>query len=383
MLFKFKKLMILKRVSSLVLIVFLMSCTPKAQQTEVVNTPESVPVEATRYLYVTAGACYSGNNTTFTNLTSSNQIYRLDLTSGKKEITIADYFSGPSNNGDSPVSTANFDSDHIAILIENTTSPSLRRIEIVDKKDRGTRNTLSNNITALSAQVRHFTKLSSGDFLISKSSAVEFISQNNVRIGAPFINATAAPCTTSTTLIPKTLTLSNGKIVFLHAATGQNRFGIFASTGGTTCSTAQAAPNANSFPTAAFYDSDNKRLFVSYSGNATTVDLNSIYTYLINESTGAISSPQKIYDALDYPATYSYLLYGISEMTYDPTTKTVFIATAISNAATIVNYSIEKFSYDATQIGVANSKVLNRVGTTPFFPFDNDTKCIAHLRVGE
>jgi hypothetical protein len=383
MLFKFKKLVILKCVPCLTLIAILMSCTPKPQQAAEVNNSETAAVETKRYLYVTAGACYSGNNTTFTNLTSSNQIYRLDLTTGKKDMTVADYFSGPSTNGDTPVSTVNFDNDHIAVLVENTTTPSLRRIEIVDKKDRGTRSTLSNNITALSAQVRHLTKLSSGDFLISKSTAVEFISQNNVRIGAPYINATAAPCATSTTLIPKTLTLSNGKIVFLHAATGQNRFGIFAPTGGTTCSAVQAAPNANSFPSAAFYDSENKRLFVSYSGNATTVDLNSIYTYLIDENTGVISSPQKIYDASDYPATYSYLLYGISDMTYDPTTKTVYIATANSNATTIVNYSIEKFTYDSSQIGVANSRVLNRIGSTPFFPFDNDTKCISHLRVGD
>ena len=383
MLFKFIKMIIFKSFFCLLVLKISISCTPKSKEAETSTTAAPVIAEVKRFLYVTAGACYSGNNTSFTNLTSSNQVYRLDMTSGKKDMTIADYFSGPSNNGDSPVATLNFDTERIAVLVENTTTATLRRIEVIEKKERGARNTLSNNTTALSSQVRHFTKLASGDFLISKSTAVEFISQGNARIGAPFINATAAPCATSTTLIPKTLTLSNGKIVFLHAATGVNRFGIFPSTGGTTCSVAQAAPNANAFPTAAFYDSENKRLFVSYAGNATTTDLNSIYSYLVNESTGAISSPQKVYDSVDYPVTYGFLLYGISDMTYDSATKSVFIATAISNATTVVNYSIEKFTYDSSQLGVDNTKVLNRVGTAPFFAFDNDTKCIAHLRVGE
>ncbi|WP_409478123.1 hypothetical protein [Pseudobdellovibrio sp. HCB154] len=343
---------------------------------------ESSSTSDSRYLYVASGVCYSGNNTTFSNTTSSNLIYRLSLETGAVDSTIADYFSSPSNTGDSPASIVDGDSNYLYALIENTTTTSLRRIEKIEKRSNGARSIFSNNTTALSAQLRHLLKLSNGDFAVSKSTGVEYLTSGNVRLGAPYINATAAPCNTSTTLIPKVLTLSNGKFVFLHAAAAQNRFGIFATTGGTTCSAAQAAPNANAFPTAAFYDSTNAKLFVAYAGNAVTTDLNSIYMYSIDESTNAISGATKIYDASLYPGTYSYLLYGVSEMVYDAATSSVYIATATTTATTVVNYAIEKFTYDPTQIGVDATKILVRSGTTPFFEYGSDTKCISKMFIG-
>ena len=338
---------------------------------------------SSRYLYVAAGVCYSGNNTTFANTTSSNQVYRIDLTSGQREAIIADYFASPSSAGDSPAAIASIDSENLYVLVENATNAALRRVEKVEKKSNGARSAFSNNTTALSAALRSMTLLSNGDLLVAKNTAVEYLTSANARVGAPYINATAAPCATSTTLIPKALTLSNGKVVFLHAATGQNRFGIFNTAGGTTCAVNQAAPNAVAFPTTAVYDSTNNKLIVAYAGNASTTDLNSIYIYIVNETTGAITSPQKIYDASLYPSTYSYLLYGISAMTYDAQTSTIFIATAINNATTVVNYSIEKFTYNPALIGVTNSQVLTRVGTSPFYPYDNDTRCISDLLVSD
>lgn len=336
------------------------------------------------YLYVASGVCYSGSNTTYSNTGASNRIYRVDPTTGQRDALIADYYAFPSSGGDSPVALASLDSNTLGVLVENTTTVSLRRVEKVAKKPSGTRSTFSNNITALSAQLRSFTQLPSKDFLISKSTAIEFITSLNTRIGAPFISASVAPCATSTTLIPKVLTLSNGKIVFLHAAASQNRIGVYATSGGTTCATATAAPNAASFPTAAFYDAANTKLFVAYAGNAATADLNSIYVYTVNESTGVLSSPQKIYDASGYPATYPYLLYGISAMTYDAASKSVFISTATTTAAAIVTpYAIEKFTYDSAQIGVDNAKVLTRVGTSPFIPYDADTKCISDMIIAD
>jgi hypothetical protein len=338
---------------------------------------------ASRYLYVSTGLCYSGNNTTFTATTASNQIYRLDLSTGQRDAVIADYFASPANAGDSPVAIQSIDSNFLYVLVENATTTTLRRIERVEKKAAGNRSTFSNNTTALSAALRSLVLLSNGDVLASKGTAIEYLTAANARVGAPFISASAAPCNTSTTLIPKTLTLSNGKIVFLHAATGQNRFGIFNTSGGTTCAVNQAAPNANAFPTTAIYDSANSRLIVAYSGNASTTDLNSIYAYSINETTGAVTSPQKIYDASLYPATYSYLLYGISAMALDTTNGHLYIATAINNATTVVNYSIEKFTYAPSQLGVDNTKVLTRVGSTPFYPYDNDTRCISSMEVSD
>lgn len=336
---------------------------------------------AGRYLYVASGACYSGNNTTFSNLTSSNMIYRIDLSSGQRDLVIGDYWASPSSAGDSPVGIAQMDTNHIYALIENTSTGAVRRVEKIEKASRGVRSIVSNNVTALNAQLRSLLVNSAGDFLISKSTAVEYITSTNGRIGAPFISASAAPCNSSTTLISKLVSLPNGKIVFLHAAAGQNRFGIFNSTGGTTCASAQAAPNANSYPTAAFYDSEHTRLIVAYSGNALTTDINSIYAYSIDESTAAITDPQKIYDASLYPSSYNYLLYGVSEMAYDSQTKSIYIATAITASSPVVNYAIEKFSYNANQIGIDNNKVLVRSSSSPFYSYGNDTRCISQMMI--
>jgi hypothetical protein len=346
--------------------------------------PEEVLVAAnTRFLYVASGVCYSGGNTTFTNATSSNLIYRLGLNSGAIDATIADYFSSPSNPGDSPAGMVDGDGNYLYVLIENTTTASLRRIEKVEKKSNGSRSIFSNNAAALNAQVRNLFKLPNGDFAVSKSTAIEYFTASNVRLGTPYISATSGACATSTTLISKVLTLPNGKFIFLHAGAGQNRIGIFAATGGTTCLAAQAAPTANAFPTAAIYDAVNAKLIVAYAGNAAgATDVNSIYVYSIDEATNAITSPEKIYDASLYPGSYSYLLYGISEMAYDPTTGSIFIATTTSTASTVANYAIEKFRYNPSQIGVDNTQVLVRSGSAPFLQYGNDTKCISKMFIG-
>ncbi|MFP5520243.1 MAG: hypothetical protein ACLGGX_10085 [Bdellovibrionia bacterium] len=327
-------------------------------------------------------SCYSGNNTTFTNITSSNLIFRVNKNNGKFDQVIADYFATPANYGDSPAYIVDGSKDYFYALIENTTTAGLRRLEKIEKNSWA-RSIFSNNTTALSTPLRSFIRLNNGDFVISKSSALEYINASNARIGAPYINPTAAPCNTSTTLISKVLQLNNGNFVFIHAAASQNRIGIFSATGGTACLTAQAAPVATAFPSAMAYDRINNKLFVAYAGNSTAVDLNSIYAYDINETTNTISNPQKIYDANAYPATYGYLLYGVSEMYLDQSNNTLFVATAVSNATTVANYSIEKFRVYPERIGTANSTVLQRLGNAPFYNFANDTRCISGMFVGE
>ena len=350
----------------------ILSCQPKKNDEVSANS---------NYLYVSTGACYSGNNTSFSNTTSSNEVFRLNLDSGVRDLSVADYFASPSSAGDSPAAIANADSENIYVLVENSTTASLRRIERVKKKQDGDRLTVSNNTTAFNAQLRDLKVLSNGDFLISKTSGVEYITAANARIGTPFISPTVAPCASSATLIPKVLTLANGKVVFLHAATGQNRFGIFTTAGGTTCSVSQSPVNAAAFPVAAVYDSANTKLIVAYSGNAATTELNVIYAYTINETTNAVTSAQKIYDSSAYPTTYSYLLYGISSMVLDSANNMIYISTAISTATTVVNYVIEKFRYDSTKIGVDNSNVLTRVGTAPFYNYGTDTRCISSMMI--
>lgn len=353
---------------------------------------DEAATSSSRYLYVASGACYSGGgNTAFSNTTSSNVVYRINLSTGVKDITVADYNSSPSQAGDSPVGIASIDSENLYVLVENTTTAGARRIERVAKSTDGNRTLFSNNTTALSAQLRGMSLLSNGDFLISKSTALEKITSANVRVlkGAnPYVNAPAAPCATSTTLMSKVSTMSNQFILFLHAATSQNRFGFVKAEGygaGGDCTPAQAAPNTASFPVASAYDSLNSKLLVAYAGSSTATDINSIYAYSITETASSITvgAANKIYDANAYPTTYPYLLYGISEMVLDPTENALYVATAINTSTTVVNYAIEKFSYDATQIGVSNSSVLTRSGSTPFYDYGGDTKCIADMMIAD
>jgi hypothetical protein len=336
-----------------------------------------------RYLYVATGVCYSGNNTTFSNTTSTNQVYRLNLNTGVKEV-IADYFKAPSNAGDSPTGLANINSNEIYVLVENATTATLRRVERVRKAVDGQRSIFSNNTTALSAPLRAISLLANGDMLISKNTAIEYLTAANARVGAPFISATGAPCNTSTTIVPKILTLKNGKIVFTHATANQNRIGIFATTGGTTCEAAQTAPvNASSFTTAMVYDSVNEKLLVAFAGNAATTDFNAIYSYNINETVPSFSSPQKVYDLAQYPGIYPNLLYGISAMAYDSANGHIYIASTITTATTAVNYAIYRFNYNPTQIGVDNTKVLQNPSGIPFYDYGSDTRCIADMMIAD
>lgn len=344
-----------------------------------------------RYLYVASGACYSGGgNTAFSSTTSSNLVYRINLATAVRDTVIADYNASPSQSGDSPVGITSADSQHLYVLVENATAGA-RRIEKIEKKADGARALFNNNTTALSTVLRGLRQLSNGDLLINKNTAIEKITSASIRItkGAnAFVNAPAAPCATSTTLMSKVTTLNNQFIVFLHAATSQNRIGFVKAEGYAAagdCTPAQAAPTAAAFPVAVAYDAVNSKLLVAYAGNSTTTDINSIYSYNVAETptSVALSSPNKIYDASLYPTTYPYLLYGVSEMVLDPVENQLYIATAINTATTVVNYAIEKFSYDPAQIGVSNTAVLTRSGTTPFYSHGADTKCISSMIISD
>ncbi len=155
-------------------------------------------------------------------------------------------------------------------------------------------------------------------------------------------------------------------------------------TAGTDCTAATTYTSlvpVTSSPVAAVYDAANTKLIVAWAGNVVTNNVTSIYAYTIDETTRTITAAQEIYDAADYPGTYPYLLYGVSEMTLDTVNNHLYVATAISTATTIVNFAIEKFTYNAAAIGTSNSTVLTRVGTTPFYPYGLDTKCITAMTV--
>ncbi|MBX3041595.1 MAG: hypothetical protein KF789_12895, partial [Bdellovibrionaceae bacterium] len=130
-------------------------------------------------------------------------------------------------------------------------------------------------------------------------------------------------------------------------------------------------------PSALAWIPEASQLLVAYAGNAVTTDVNSIYVYDITETatTATIGAGTKIYDASEYPGTKNYLLYAISAMTYDASTKSLYISSATTTATTVVQYVIEKFRYDSS------GKTLTRAGSTPFYNYGLDTKCISSLYV--
>lgn len=371
------------KVFLLVAMLFLVtSCNNSKKKDEPVVVPEPskvTDVTKPKYLYVASGACYSGTgNTTFTTATASNLVYRLNLSSGVKDLSIADYYSLPANAGDSPISAIEQDKDNLFVLVENATSG--RRIEKVAKASSPSRSIFSSNTTALSAALKFMVKSSDSGLLISKGAGTEKLTSQGVRMGAPYIGTNlGATCGTTITNISSVTTNPSNKIFFTHAAASNNRWGVISANGYATasdCLAAQAAPNVNSYPVAIVYLAATNQVMVAYAGNSIATDLNSIYVYDFNDSTNAISNPTKIYDANSYVSA-GYLLYGISAMAFDPSDSSLYVATAISSATTVVNYVIEKLSYNST------TKTLTRVGTVPFYNYGVDTKCISSLSIAE
>lgn len=359
----------------LLTLIFLTACNEKKK--EIAPIVEPVAVAAPKHLYVSTGVCYSGTNTTFTATTSSNQSYRLSLTSGQKELSMADYYSLPANSGDSPVGLVDVDSTSAMILVENTSG---RRIEKLSKANNPTRTIFTNNATVLSATLKGIVKTSDGGYLVAKTAGIEKLTSQGIRMGAPYIGtALGATCGATNANINGVAVTPSGKIIYINAAASNNRWGIISANGystATDCLGAQAAPDVNAYPVAVQYIASHSQIMVAYAGNAITANLNSIYVYDFNDTTNAISNATKIYDSNTYVSA-GYLLYGISAMVYNPEDRTLFVATAISNATTVVNYSIEKLAYNP------DAKTLTRSASVPFYSYGVDTKCISSLMIAE
>lgn len=364
-----------KLITLFVLMTLLISCQP------VVDDPSST---APRYLYVSSGLCYSGSGiTTFTSTTSSNLIYRIDTATGIRESILADYSAFPASAGDSPVSIIDWDSNNLLVMVRNGTAG---RLELLPKIG-GTRNSFGTNPaigTILSTAPQNMAKSSDGGVLMIRTGFIEKINSSGTRQNTPFVNNNlGATCGTANVLYTNISISNTGRIITANAAASPNNRVISLPAAGATgsCSAGLAAPATTTYATAMVLDKTHSKLIVAYAGSTTAANINSIHAYDFNETTGAITNDQVIYDSSAYPATYSYLLFAISAMTLDETTNTLFVATATSNATTVVNYAIEKLSYDATKIGTANSTVLTRSGTTPFYNYGVDTKCISAMSV--
>jgi hypothetical protein len=311
-----------------------------------------------RYLYVSSGSCYAGGAAIST---GNATITKWDLTTGAFAGLIADYNTFA--NGDMPNSMAVFGSNKLLVAVENTAG---RRIDIMNLDGTGL-TTYHANATVLSTVLRHILVLPDSSVLIAKSTAIEKLSAAVSRVvqgAAAFINAPAAPCATSTTAMTSTTVLPDGKIVYTHAAASPNNItGVISSTGYATavnCLAVQAAPTTTALPTANLYEPNSGKLLVAY-GSATTAS-NRIYSYLINQTTGAISTPVAAFSD-------NSIMLGPTRMTLDPATGAIFVA----NGASTLN-NVEKFT-------LASDGTLTKVGTTPFIRTSVYTRCITAMEI--
>lgn len=310
-----------------------------------------------KYLYVASGACYGGG--VATSAGPANTISKFNLTTGSLEKVVIDY--NKLAPGDSPVAIYDYDSDNILVLIENAAG---RRIDKVQKDGSGY-TTFIVNATALNAVMRSMVLLNDFSLLVSKSSAVEKFNSAKARVtqGAnPYVNAPAAPCATSTTLISSVAVHSSGKIVYTHAAaTPNNRFGVISATGyaaAPDCLSGTAGPVTTALPTRALFHSGGK-LLISF--GSTTAASNLIYSYDFNGTSGAVTNPVAVFND-------NSVVNGPSSMAEDPDSGDVFVASVTSTFNTI-----ERFHF--------SNNLLTRASGNTFIPYSVYTRCVADMKV--
>lgn len=376
-----------------------------------------------KYLYVASGACYSGAGiTTYTGLTSSRKVSKVNLSTGE----ISDFldFASPFQGGDfAPETTPQAlvdDGTSILVLTENATNTGDRRIFKVPKSSPYNASVYSNDALALNGVNRAMVKESDGTILFSKSTAIEKIGTNTLRIpmGAnPWINAPGGSCATSTTLISTLISLpafspaTNGKILYSHntAATATNRIGLVSHNGynaaadciagvqvaGVTHSyAANVTGPAIAFPatqgvnvTAMVYISTGTgtgKLIAGYSSAlATELNNNTNQNYVItmwdvtetSTTAATITNPVILYRDFS-------IIFGISAMAYDSTTGYLYVATASQPGVatqTTYPYKVEKFLLDVT----TPSLTLVQTNNKPFMNRSSATNCISSMIIAD
>jgi hypothetical protein len=347
------------------MVLFSISCAKK---------PDESALAITKALYVASGLCSSGaTNTAFTAATAGNIIYTVDLTTGNPTI-VSDYNTSIASAGDTPTGLVNFDGDNLLASVENATSPAYRRLEKVPKKG-GVRLPYFGNATTLSSALRGISRDFNGNILITRTTGVEKLNATPARqtIGAAtsWLTALAGSCTNSATFISSVVTTNTGKIIYTHANALQNKVGVVKSTGYSVvgdCITANAAAVATAYPTASLYIAASNKLLVLWAGT-TAQSNNYVSIYDFDETTGLLTNETVAFQDTN-------VIYGGSAMTYDSDENIVYIATANGTSTTVANYNIEKFSLDTT------TRLLTRVGTTPFATGWYGSKCVSSMYIG-
>ena len=364
----------------------LLGCQPKKVDEESASSQV-----ASRYLYISSGVCQAGTGvTTFTATSASNLVIRVNLETGQRDSIVADYNASPASSGDTPVGVVDLDSTRLAVIVGNGASG---RIEVVPKNG-GSRSNFGltpGPATIFSAIPRFMGKTNDGGFFTIRSGAIDKISSSGIRLTGPsssatyVTNALGATCGNTNTTYSFALHTPSNRIIAGHALAAANRLISLPAIGtssATQCIAAQAAPAAGvAWPLAAVYDSTNSKLIVAWGNSATTANTNMIVAYDYNDSTGTFGTANVIYDIST--GTFPYTLFNISAMTLDSTTNTLYVATAISTATTVVNYAIEKFTYNPALLGTSNGTVLTRVGSVPFYNYGVDTKCVSGMMIAD
>ncbi len=344
--------------SAYLLLGLLAGCSDQSESFNDQLDRELAEANPKQFLYVASGSCYAGGVATST---GAFTVAAYDLETGNLDRLVIDY--NRIAPGDAPIAIQEFDAQNLLVLVENAAG---RRIDLV-RKDGQSISTYLVNATALSAAMRRMVRLPDSSLLISKSTAIEKISSARSRVtqGAnPYVNAPAGACATTATLISGVTTLSNGKIVYTHAAASPNNKIVMVSATGYAaapdCLTAVAAPVTTALPTDLIRHSSGQ-LLVSY--GSTTATSNFLYAFDANATTNIINNASAAFND-------NSIVNGPSAMTEDPLTGDIFVANG--NAAF---NNIERFSFNP------NTRLLTRIGTQPFVSAQLYSRCISDIKV--
>lgn len=344
-----------KALANLTLFIVLLGCSPSSENSLPLSSTLSGGV-GKRLLFVASGTCYGGGVAVST---GSNTVAAFDLDTGTYRRTVVDY--NVASPGDTPVAMTDYDDEHLLVVVENVAG---RRIDIVNKDGSGAQSFLT-NATALNAVLRSIRRNSDGSLLVGKLTAVEKFSSSKVRLtqGAnPFVNNPAGSCATTNTQLTDVDSLSNGKIIYTHAAANpNNKVVIVSATGyaaGGDCLGVSAAPATTALPTNLLIHPSGK-LLVSY--GSTTLASNSIQSYDLDVTANTITNATAAFSDTS-------IVNGPSSMAVDSDTGRVFVANALSTFNTIESFTL-------------SGGTLTRQGSAPFAGPNIYTRCVSSMYV--
>lgn len=363
--------------------ILMIACAGKSEDPPP-EPPAPAAIPPSRFLYVSSGLCQAGLNTTFTAVSSSNVVYRVNLETGQRDMILADYNSV---SGESPVGIVDYDTDHLLVAIEKSTG---RRIEKLQKRLNGLRSNFSTDSAgALQTALLSMARGPDGTIYLSRTAAISAISSGGTTISASFlsnnIGGGAGACGTTNAKYSSVAVTSLGHLVVMNSENNDNKIAIVKN--GSTCLAGQTPTPTNALSTAAVWIPGANQIIAGYSGPGAAVIADNISTLQVYDVTetaspaaATLSAPTEIYDTADYPGISSTLLFAVPAMTYDSETGFLYVASAnratSNNITTAGNYVIEKFSYNPS------TKTLQRVGSEPFYQSGVDTRCISSMFIG-